>query len=302
MLALPQPLQEVWNVWQEIQGAASRPATLALVAEPGPEREHWRDALLINSLYPELLHLQDPHGERVIPADAYVILTSEASVSLAQAFPVLERLPKDKILIALVSVPEHQAAARQREVVHALELGEDRIIVLDSLRDLAGPFAKRMIALFGDLSIPLARQFPVLREEAAWEEINATSKQNAMIGAIPIPGADLPLMTANQVKMILRIAAMYDMPLSMERIRELLAVVGGGFALRAAARQVAKIIPVGVVVGAGVGYTGTLAMGKGAIEYFKRVSPQGVPARRPAEPAKGNAPIPAEAKQVESES
>ncbi len=299
MLALPQPLQEVWNVWQEIQGAANRPATLALVAEPGPEREHWRDALLINSLYPEMLHLVEPDASRPVPADVYVLLTSDASVPLAQAFPVIETLPKDKIVIALVSVPEHQAAARQREVLHALELGEDRVMVLESLRDLSGPFAKRLIGLFSDHSIPLARQFPILREEAAWEEINATSKQNALIGAIPIPGADLPLMTANQLKMILRIAAMYDMPISVDRARELLAVVGGGFALRAAARQVAKFIPVGAVVGAGVGYSGTLAMGKGAIEYFKRVAPQEVPVQRDSEDSET---ISAEAKRVETES
>lgn len=295
MLAMPQPLQEVWNVWQEIQGAANRPATLALVAEAGPEREHWRDALLINSLYPEMLHIVEPDAERPTPADVYVLLTSDASVPLAQAFPVIAKLPKEKILIALVAVPEHQAAARQREVLHALELGEDRVMVLESLRDLAGPFAKNLIAMYGDLSIPLSRQFPILREEAAWEEINATSKQNALIGAIPIPGADLPLMTANQLKMILRIAAMYDLPLSVERARELLAVVGGGFALRAAARQVAKLIPVGAVVGAGVGYSGTLAMGKGAIEYFKRMAPHEVPVRR------AEAPRSAEPSHVETE-
>ncbi len=296
MIALPQPLQEVWNVWQEIQGAANRPATLALVAEAGPEREHWRDALLINSLYPEMLHLVEPQADRPAPADVYVFMTSDASVPLAQAFPVIERLPKDKVLIALVSVPEHQAAARQREALHALELGEDRVLILESLRDLAGPFAKQLIARFSDHAIPLARQFPILREEAAWEEINATSKQNAMLGAIPIPGADLPLMTANQLKMILRIAAMFDMPISVERARELLAVVGGGFALRAVARQVAKFIPVGAIVGAGVGYSGTLAMGKGAIEYFKRVAPQEVPVRRAVEP------IEADARRVETES
>lgn len=296
MLALPQPLQEVWNVWQEIQGAANRPATLALVAEPGPEREHWRDALLINSLYPEMLHVVEPAADRPAPADVYVLLTSDAATPLSQAFPVLDRLPAEKVLIALVTVPEHQAAAREREVVHSLEMPENRLIVLESLKGLAGPFAKRLIALNSDLSIPLSRQFPILREEAAWEEVSATSKQNALLGAIPIPGADLPLMTANQLKMILRIAAMFDMPLSVERARELLAVVGGGFVLRAAARQVAKFIPIGAVVGAGVGYSGTLAMGKGAIEYFKRMAPQELPVRRT------ESEIDADARTVESES
>lgn len=301
MLALPQPLQEVWNVWQEIQGAATRPATLALVAEAGPEREHWREALSIDSLYPELLHVIEPDAEHPVPADVHLLFTSDASTPLAQAFPVLERLPKEKLLVALIAAPEHHAAAREREVVHFLELNENQIITLSSLRDLAGPFAKRVMALFSDHAIPLARQFPVLREEAAWEEIRATAKQNALIGAIPIPGADLPLMTANQLKMILRVAAMFDMPISIERARELLAVVGGGFAFRAAARQVAKFIPAGAVVGAGVGYSGTLAMGKGAIEYFKRVAPQEVPVHR-SEPPEDAGTIPTEAKQVESES
>jgi uncharacterized protein (DUF697 family) len=297
MRALPQPLQEVWNVWQEIQGAANRPATLALLAEPGPERDHWREALLIDSLYPEMLHLVEPDAARPTPADVYVVLTSDASTPLAQAFPAITSLPREKVLIALVSVPEHQAAARQREAHHALELGEDRVVVLESLRDLAGSFAKHLLALCPDHAIPFARQFPVLREAAAWEEIGATSKQNALIGAIPIPGADLPLMTANQLKMILRIAAMFDMPLSVERARELLAVIGGGFAMRAAARQIAKFIPVGAVVGAGVGYSGTLAMGKGAIEYFKRVTPQSAPPRQADDTS-----IATEARRVETES
>ncbi len=310
MLALPQPLQEVWNVWREIQGAANRPATLALVAEAGPEREHWRDAMQINSLYPDMLHIVEPDAARPVPADVYVVMTSDASIPLVQAFPVIEKLPQEKILVVLVSVPEHQAAARQREVHHALELGEDRIVLLESLRDLAGPFAKRLISHFPELGIPLSRQFPIFREAAAWEEISATSKQNALIGAIPIPGADFPLMTANQLKMILRIAAIYDMPISVDRARELLAVVGGGFALRSAARQVAKFIPIGAIVGAGVGYSGTLAMGKGAIEYFKRLSPHDHAARHKDDaiatnagrPDKVDAAIPADAKRVETES
>lgn len=297
MRALPQPLQEVWNVWQEIQGAASRPVTLALVAEAGPERDHWRDALLIDSLYPEMLHLVEPDAARPTPADLYVFLTADGATPLAQAFPVLTGLPRHKVLVALVSVPEHQAAAREREAQHALDLAEDHVVVLDSLRDLADAFAKRLLAISPDHAIPLARQFPILREAAAWEEINATSKQNALIGVIPIPGADLPLMTANQLKMILRIAAMFDMPLSVERARELLAVIGGGFALRAAARQIAKFIPLGAVVGAGVGYSGTLAMGKGAIEYFKRVAPPLSPEARA-----DDASIVTEAKRVETES
>jgi uncharacterized protein (DUF697 family) len=73
--------------------------------------------------------------------------------------------------------------------------------------------------------------------------------------------------------MVLRLAAIYDQPLSPDRLREVLAVLGGGFALRSAARQVAKFIPgPGWLVGGAIGYTGTFAMGKAAIEYFRRTT------------------------------
>ena len=54
---------------------------------------------------------------------------------------------------------------------------------------------------------------------------------------------------------------------------EVLAVVGSGLALRTAARQLAKVIPgPGWIVGGAMGYGGTLALGKGAVEYFKRAN------------------------------
>ena len=84
----------------------------------------------------------------------------------------------------------------------------------------------------------------------------------------------MPIMTANQIKMILRMAAMFDMPMSIERVRELLAVAGGGFALRTVARELIKFIPgPGWVFAGGIGYSGTLTMGKAALEYLRRVSP-----------------------------
>ena len=44
-----------------------------------------------------------------------------------------------------------------------------------------------------------------------------------MIGAMPVPGADMPLMTGNQVKMVMRLAAIHDQPLSYDRLKEVLA-------------------------------------------------------------------------------
>ena len=77
-------------------------------------------------------------------------------------------------------------------------------------------------------------------------------------------------MTLNQAKMVLQIAAAYGQPLTVERARELAAVVGGGFACRAAARQLVGVVPaLGWAIKAGIGYAGTAAMGRAAIEYFE---------------------------------
>ena len=103
------------------------------------------------------------------------------------------------------------------------------------------------------------------------EAVNATAVQNAGIGVVVfLPGADMPVMTANQMKMILQIAAAYGQPMTVERVKELLVVLGGAFVARSAARSVAGVVPgLGWAVKGAVGYAATLVMGRAAIEYFE---------------------------------
>ena len=119
--------------------------------------------------------------------------------------------------------------------------------------------------------LALAHNFPFMRKAVADEAVKATALQNALIGAVVIiPGADMPLMTLNQAKMLLQIAAAYGQPLGADRAKELGAIVGGGFALRAAARQLLVFVPgFGWAVKGAIGYGGTIAMGKAAIAYFE---------------------------------
>jgi uncharacterized protein (DUF697 family) len=81
----------------------------------------------------------------------------------------------------------------------------------------------------------------------------------------------MPVMTANQARMVLNIAAAYGEELSMERARELLGVLAAGFGLRALSRQAVKLVPVGGwVAAAAIGYAGTIAMGRATMLYFER--------------------------------
>ena len=139
--------------------------------------------------------------------------------------------------------------------------GEDRFLL--SLGELVCDRCK-------DHKLALASAFPFMRKPAAIDIVRSTSMQNAVIGAVVIiPGANMPVMTLNQAKMILQIAAVYEQQIGPARIKELAAVVGGGFALRALARQIVGIVPVlGWAVKGAIGYSGTIAMGYAAIEYF----------------------------------
>ena len=129
-----------------------------------------------------------------------------------------------------------------------------------------------VVAACREKRLALALSFPFVRRPLSLEAVGATSLQNAGIGLVLfIPGADMPLMTLNQAKMLLQIAAAYGEPMSAARVKELAAIVAGGFACRSVARQVAGAVPaIGWAVKAGVGYAGTKAMGLAAVEYFER--------------------------------
>lgn len=138
-------------------------------------------------------------------------------------------------------------------------------------RMMSTRMGKWVIAACKEKSLPLSLAFPFVRRPYATELVNVTSVQNAGIGVVMfIPGADMPIMTLNQAKMLLQIAAAYGQPMTLDRAKELVAVVAGAFACRSAARQVAGIVPfAGWAVKGAIGYSGTLAMGKAAIEYFE---------------------------------
>lgn len=126
-------------------------------------------------------------------------------------------------------------------------------------------------ALEDDFMVPLSKGYPFFRKAVCAEIIRANARQNAVVGALPIPGADLPVMTANQGRMVLLIAAAYGEELTFQRARELFGVVAAGFGLRAVGRQVAKFVPfAGWAASAALGYAGTLAMGRATVLYFER--------------------------------
>jgi small GTP-binding protein len=127
------------------------------------------------------------------------------------------------------------------------------------------------------MAVALGRALPAYRRQLSNQVVRSATLLNTLIGAQPIPGLDIPLLLAAQVRMVLRVAAIFGESLSVRHARELLSTIAGGVAVRYLAVTASKFVPVlGWLVGAGVTGLGTLAIGRVAVVYFesgKRLTP-----------------------------
>jgi uncharacterized protein (DUF697 family) len=84
----------------------------------------------------------------------------------------------------------------------------------------------------------------------------------------------MPVLTLNQARLVLRIAAAHGQEIDARRAPELLGVVGGGFGFRALAGELLDVVPVaGWALKGAVAYTGTRAIGEAAFRYFEAGAP-----------------------------
>jgi uncharacterized protein (DUF697 family) len=120
----------------------------------------------------------------------------------------------------------------------------------------------------------LAARLPVLRRGVVEALIARVSRQNGVVGAATfVPGVDFPVLTLNQLRLVLRIAQAYGQQVDRERAPEIIGTVGAGLVLRGIARQLLAAVPVaGWAVKGAVAYAGTRALGHTAVETFERRS------------------------------
>lgn len=112
----------------------------------------------------------------------------------------------------------------------------------------------------------LAADFTFMRPALSYATINATARQNAIIAAVFfMPGADLPAMTFNQIKMVLQLALIHGEELTLRRIAEAAVVVLSAYLSRIVVRFTTKDMTLflRLPIKIAVAYTSTLALGKG---------------------------------------
>jgi uncharacterized protein (DUF697 family) len=135
--------------------------------------------------------------------------------------------------------------------------------------------ARVIAARLGEEGAPLAARVPVLRRAVAQQLVTAFARKNGIVGAaVFIPGADLPVLALNEVRLVLRLEQAYGLePDVRERLPEIAATLGASFGLRAVARELLDLVPfAGWAVEGAVAYAGTRALGEAAI---RRLEPGG---------------------------
>lgn len=281
---MPVDVKKLMESMDEMSASMSWPVSIAVVVDATASDDLIDTVLtgfapVAENVEVATLLLQDAAATLPLPCDLCVVVGG-SSLEMGRVAAEARRLGCPSV-VALDAGQTCLAASAQ----DALELAEggaaaddpvgipeDDVVDVDvqlerPLDDLARWIARHAPAK----RMAMAAGLPFLRMQLAMELANKTALQNAGVGLVFIvPGADMPVITLNQAKMVLQIAGVYGQPLDQGRILEVGAVVAGAFGFRALARELADAVPaLGWGIKGTVAYTGTLAMGKAAVEYFE---------------------------------
>ncbi len=269
MASLPLSPSKIWDAWKDVTAASETQADLILTGDMG----------LVERARVELAPTGgagEPGGHSRIwngSAEGLAQLSlDEGDTLLVFAQPGDEdawagALKKRKPRAAVVVVDDGPAAGYEitwyRKNVY-------RVSFADDPRGWE-KLAEAIVDANGERFVSLARRYPRLRKVAAHRVIEETSRQNGVVGvAFFVPGTDMPVMTLNQIKMVLSLAVMHGEELSRDRAVEILGVVGAGLGLRTVAREALGFIPgPGWALKGALGYSGTRAVGEAALRYFR---------------------------------
>lgn len=158
----------------------------------------------------------------------------------------------------------------------AMRLGMTGVIPISARTgaNVAEELVPAMIQASPEAALVIGRELPVYRREAAQRIIRNATLVSLAAGLEPIPLVDIPILLGTQVRLVLRLAALYGEPIdsadAIKHARELVVTMISGLGLRFLAEQVAKVVPFGgdVVAGAIAG-AATWSIGEVALEYYE---------------------------------
>jgi GTPase len=133
-----------------------------------------------------------------------------------------------------------------------------------------------------EAALVIGRELPGFRRAAAQRIIRNATLVSLAAGLEPIPFVDIPILLGTQIRLVLRLAALYGETLettaASQHARELVATMAGGLGLRYLAEQAAKAVPFGGDFVAGIiAGAATWSIGEVALEYYeggKQINPR----------------------------
>lgn len=266
MPKLPLSPTSVWGVVKEVR--ASDDDLRPLLVGGAPEQAAAIQATLAEGADPEAIRDvsgRQPSAYDLEGANVLVYAIAGAAPS-AEDEKTLQLAARKRV--GIVCVLFGAVEGEPPSVPHVLDtdvipVGPDEAIPVERL-------AERIADRAGETSHHLAARIPALRPPVVDAIVKHFSLQNGVLGvAIFIPGADFPVLTLNQIRMVLRIATAHGEELDRERAFEVLSVVAAGLGFRTVARHLVGLVPgLGWAVKGGVAYGATLAVGEAADAYF----------------------------------
>lgn len=175
-----------------------------------------------------------------------------------------------RVLALVIGTHDERAELEAELLCHPpLELSNiAHVVSLESADAVLTTIAR----LLGTEALAAARAHPPLRDAVAEALIAQMSRQAGTVGvAAVVPGADLPVITLIQVRLVAQLAAIYGRPLDARRGLEIAGVLAGAFGWRAVARRVVASVPVaGFALRGGVAFSATRAVGEASKAYFAK--------------------------------
>lgn len=128
----------------------------------------------------------------------------------------------------------------------------------------------RLLEANPKLLVALGRELPTIRRQAAHKLINQTTLLATLAGLQPVPLLDLPLQLGLQMRLLLRLDALYGRAQQGDASRELIASLAGGMAVRLLAQTLVKFVPVlGWAISGALSGLAAWLLGWGAVAFLE---------------------------------
>jgi len=272
---LPIKPAAIWGIAKEVRSAAEdfRPLLLGgnqrLVEELRRRLTEGGDPSALRDLSGQTVTAYDLEGAEVL---VWAVEGEHPEERDEQAFRLADRKGID--VVCVLVTPTGQLPEADLPFVEATNV----VVAAPGEPLPVDDVAARVADLAENKNYALAARLPAIRKPVCEQIVRTFARQNGVIGAaVFVPGADLPALTLNQIRMVLRLAAAHGHEIDRERALDLVAVLGAGLGLRAVARELLDFVPVlGWAVKGGVAYAGTRALGEAAIRYFEAGGARGL--------------------------